>query len=99
MIPWIIGGVAVAFGLYKLYNSSNEEEKREIEQKLQAEKNLWNNGRCPQCGKKWHVHWFYPKGSRGQYKHATISCKRCQTRAELNYFVPPGGEVNDISIK
>ncbi len=64
----------------------------------QIEKDVWNDGKCPKCGGKWHARSFYPKGSRGEYEFVALTCKHCKSKAELRNYKPVAtkGEYNSI---
>lgn len=52
------------------------------------QKKLWNKGICAKCGRKWRYHWYYPKGSRGQYKRIHIDCDNCRIHEDLDAYTP-----------
>ncbi len=88
MLQFVVYG-AMAYGFYKWCKYQDEKDKVERKRKIREEKILWNDGKCPHCGRNWHVRRFFPPGSRGEYEYAAISCRRCKTRAELQCFIPP----------
>ncbi|MBR3747703.1 MAG: hypothetical protein IKP64_09225 [Selenomonadaceae bacterium] len=61
-----------------------------ISDKLKArkQKKIWNNGVCEKCGRRWDYHWFYPKGSRGQYKKLAIDCQNCKIHVDMLQYTP-----------
>ena len=91
MIQFIGLGI-LAFGVYKLgeYNDKKRKEENEkyLEEKREEQKKIWNNGFCPQCGKRWKYHWYYPSGSRGEYQYLNIKCHRCRKESDLWAYIP-----------
>lgn len=56
--------------------------------KVRKQKKLWNNGFCAKCGQKWNYHWYYPKGSQGQYKYLAIDCFNCKIHEDHMIYIP-----------
>lgn len=89
MVPLL--GAAIIFGGFWLAAeivSKTEGDGKGIEEEIKIEKRIWNNGRCDKCGGKWHLRYFYPKGSKGEYQYAAITCHKCKRKAELMFFKP-----------
>ena len=94
MIQILAAGAVIA-GIGYLIHSNNEKEKERTEK----EESLWNGGKCPYCGGKWHVRYFYPSGSKGAYQYAAIACHKCKKKATLMYYKPPTTEYEYIDLE
>lgn len=91
MLPLILGAIAVGgavVGLKHLNDKWNKEEQDKLNKLIAEEKKIWNNGKCDQCGKRWHLHWFFPVGSRGEYQWVRIRCYKCKRETTLTAFKP-----------
>ena len=88
----VIGtGFVLAIGAAGLYTAGkcwkNYCAERDAKQ-IAEEKQIWNNGKCPKCSRKWHAHAYYPPYSRGEYQYVDIKCKNCKTKAVLELYKP-----------
>ena len=46
---------------------------------------IWNDGKCPNCGKRWKYRVFYRKGG---IEAIALDCHHCYTHAELDCYSP-----------
>lgn len=83
-LPLIAIGVAVSGLLGTMWYK----DKKQREEGIKYEEGIWNNGRCPKCGKKWYTKHFYAQGGQSVL---TVECRKCQKYHKLWYIDPTQG--------
>ena len=80
--------VALGVGILGLYSLNKYFDKKELKKRKEQEKKIWNNVFCPECGRRWKYHWYYPPGSRGEYQILNIKCHKCRKESDLWAYIP-----------
>lgn len=74
----------VVTGVKKIINNLKLQDEYE-KKAILNEKNIWNNGYCQSCGRKWKYKYFF---MRGGVSAIALDCYNCKIHSELYLYDP-----------